>query len=110
MAFETEPLARFFLRINSVLTKQTSDDCYGPRIPGGLVWLMLCVKVEVVVFHFSADGNFWRFVQTLSSPRMPSGTFKLGLAAQAPTGSGCEAVSRTVSVSKVLIPDFRNGS
>jgi hypothetical protein len=35
---------------------------------------------------------------------------KLGLAAQAPTGAGCEAVFRSVSVSHDRIPDFRNCS
>lgn len=98
-----------FPTVVSVVTKQTSDDCDGPRLAQGLVWLRLYLQGEVVAFHFSEDGEFWRFARTFSLRRHPGGSVTLGLAAQAPMGAGCEAVFRSVSVSHDLITDFRNG-
>ena len=107
LALEFSPQG--FPTVVSVVTKQTSDDCDGPRLPKVLVWLRLYVQDEIVAFHFSEDGELWRFARTFSLPRRPDGVIKLGLAAQAPMGSGCEAMFRSVSVSHATIPDFRNG-
>ena len=107
LALEFSPQG--FPTVVSVVTKQTSDDCDGPRLPAGLVWLRLYVQDEIVAFHFSEDGELWRFARTFSLPRRADGVIKLGLAAQAPMGLGCEATFRSVSVSHATLPDFRNG-
>ena len=108
LALEFSPQG--FPTIVSVVTKQTSDDCDGPRVAAGLVWLRLYLQDEVVAFHFSDDGELWRFARTFSLPRNTDGIIKLGLGAQAPIGSGFEAVFCSVSVSHKLISDLRNGS
>ena len=108
LAFELSPQG--FPSVVSVVTKQTSDDCDGPRYAGESVWLRLYVQDQVLAFHFSEDGALWRFARTFSLPRRSDGAIRLGLAAQAPVGAGCEALFRSVAVSHELITDFRNGS
>lgn len=107
LAYELSPQA--IPTIVSVVTRQTSDDCDGPRVPGDTVWLRIHVRDNIVGFHFSEDGKFWRFMRTFALARSPGLPIKLGLAAQAPRGDGCRAVFRAVAVARDPIPDFRNG-
>lgn len=107
LAYELSPQA--IPTIVSVVTKKTSDDCDGPRLPSGTVWLRLYVHESIVAFHFSEDGKVWRFNRTFSLPRETDVPVKLGLLAQAPLGGGCSARFRAVSVERNVIPDFRNG-
>ena len=107
LAYELSPQA--IPTIVSVVTKMTSDDCDGPRLPGGTVWLRLYINESIVAFHFSEDGKLWRFNRTFSLPREAGVPVKLGLSAQAPLGGGCNARFRAVSVARNVILDFRNG-
>lgn len=108
LAYELSPQG--IPTVVSVVTKQTSDDCDGPRVPGGTVWLRLYVQDNIVALHFSEDGTLWRFNRTFSLARSPGAMVKLGLAAQAPLGNGCEAVFSSVRVAHDRIADFRNGT
>lgn len=108
LAFELSPQA--IPTIVSVVTKGTSDDCDGPRHPDDTVWLRLHVRGGIVAFHFSEDGQFWRFNRTFSLPRSPGAAIRLGLSAQAPTGEGCTAKFTEVSLRHKPLIDFRDGS
>lgn len=89
-AFELSPQG--FRTIVCFVTKGTSDDCDGPRLPADEVRLRLHVRRGIVAFHFSEDGQFWRFNRTFSLPRSPGAAICLGFSAQAPTGEGCRPV------------------
>jgi regulation of enolase protein 1 (concanavalin A-like superfamily) len=108
LAFELSPQG--FPTIVSVVTKGTSDDCDGPRHPADAVWLRLHVRGGIVAFHFSEDGQFWRFNRTFSLPRSPGAAIRLGLSAQAPTREGCTARFTEVKLRHTPLIDFRDGS
>jgi regulation of enolase protein 1 (concanavalin A-like superfamily) len=107
LAYEFSPQA--IPTVVSVVTKGVSDDCDGPRVPAGQVWLRVYVDGNIVNFHFSEDGTFWRFNRTFALPRSLDGKIKLGLSAQAPLGNGSRATFRNVTVNHDAISNFRNG-
>jgi regulation of enolase protein 1 (concanavalin A-like superfamily) len=107
LAYEFSPQA--IPTVVSVVTKGVSDDCDGPRVPAGQVWLRVYVDGNIVNFHFSEDGSFWRFNRTFALPRNLDGKIKLGLSAQAPLGNGSRATFRNVTVNHDAISNFRNG-
>ncbi|TGN67205.1 DUF1349 domain-containing protein [Paracoccus liaowanqingii] len=108
LAFELSPQG--FPTIVSVVTKGTSDDCDGPRYTPCTVWLRLHVRGGIVAFHFSEDGQVWRFNRTFSLPRSPGAAIRLGLSAQAPTGAGCTARFTEVQLRHTPLIDIRDGS
>ncbi len=107
LAYEFSPQA--IPTVVSVVTKGVSDDCDGPRVPSGQVWLRVYVDGNIVNFHFSEDGTFWRFNRTFALPRSLDGKIKLGLSAQAPLGNGSRATFRDITLNHDAISNFRNG-
>jgi regulation of enolase protein 1 (concanavalin A-like superfamily) len=107
LAYEFSPQA--IPTVVSVVTKGVSDDCDGPRVPAGQVWLRVYVDGNIVNFHFSEDGTFWRFNRTFALPRSLDGKIKLGLSAQAPLGNGSRATFRDITLNHDAISNFRNG-
>ncbi len=94
--------------IVSVITRGTSDDCDGPGMTTGQVWLRLYLQGKVAAFHYSKDGQLWHFHRTFSLERS-SDPITIDILAQSPVGQGCHAAFKDLRIGYDAIPDFRNG-
>ena len=70
----------------SVVTKGDSDDANGCNIEGDTAWLQVCRVGNSFAFHYSVDGE--TFYMTRFFNLDCGNTVRVGLLAQAPTGSG----------------------
>lgn len=91
----------------SVVTKHNSDDANGCNLEGNSVWLRVCRVRNNFSFHYSTDGEhfymmryFYLLVETV---------VKVGLLAQAPTGSGGVRVYEDLLIEKKTVKNIRLG-
>lgn len=94
--------------IVSVVTRGLSDDCNGPVVEGGSVWLRLARIGPTCALHASDDGERWDLVRhfALDAPA----ALAAGFLAQSPTGEGCTATFEGVRFAAQTLADLRDGS
>mgnify|MGYP001044981439 FL=1 len=91
----------------SVVTKGDSDDANGCNIEGNTAWLRVCRVGNNFAFHYSADGESFFMMRYFHLPVEP--VVKVGLLAQAPTGSGGVRVYENLSIEKKTVKNIRAG-
>lgn len=93
----------------SVVTKNgESDDANGCNIEGqDYLWLKVCRVGRAFSFHYSLDGETFYMTRYFLMPEAPS--VKVGLLAQAPTGSGGERVYEHLSIEHRTVKNIRAG-
>lgn len=91
----------------SVVTKDQSDDANGCNIEGNSVWLQVCRVGQSFAFHYSIDGKNYYMMRFFNLPAEK--TLKVGLLAQAPTGSGGVRMYEDLSIEKRKVKNIRMG-
>lgn len=91
----------------SVVTKGDSDDANGCNLEGNTAWLRICRVKNNFAFHYSADGENFYMMRFFHMPAEP--IVKVGLLAQAPTGSGGERIYENLSIVKKTVKNIRAG-
>lgn len=91
----------------SVVTKGDSDDANGCNLEGNTAWLRICRVKNNFAFHYSADGENFYMMRFFHLPAEP--IVKVGLLAQAPTGSGGERIYENLSIVKKTVKNIRAG-
>lgn len=91
----------------SVVTKGESDDANGCNIEGNTAWLQVCRVGRSFAFHCSVDGE--NFYMTRFFNMDCGDTVKVGLLAQAPTGSGGERVYEDLTIENRTVGNIRAG-
>ena len=94
------------LMVVSVVTDVTSDDCNG-EVVGATAWLRVARVGQAFAFHWSADGQRWRFVRLF---RLPVAGVRIGFIAQSPVGEGSTVRFDHVALSERRLVDLRDGS
>ncbi|HHY09745.1 MAG TPA: DUF1349 domain-containing protein [Firmicutes bacterium] len=91
----------------SVVTAGVSDDTISAEVPKEGVHLRITRFGDCFAFHYSLDGEWWQLIRyfRLQAAR----PIKVGPAAQAPTGEGCQVSFRHLSVSPKPVRDIRSG-
>lgn len=95
--------------IVSVVTRDISDDCDGPPLKSGHVWLRIYRNRQTLAFHYSMNGSFWHFARFFSIPGLETGPVEVGLGVQAPTGPGTVARFTDIRFETAPIDNLRNG-
>jgi hypothetical protein len=114
--------------IVSVATRGRSDDCNGEPVSLGEVWLKVSRRESLLGLYYSFDGEAWKMHRLLQLPgaaysgagsKAGSGSgsadasggpgWRIGVAAQSPTGDGCPVDFRELSWSDRAVDDFRKG-
>lgn len=91
----------------SVVTKGDSDDANGCNLEGNTAWLRICRVKNNFAFHYSADGENFYMMRFFHMPAEP--IVKVGLLAQAPTGSGGARIYENLSIVKKTVKNIRAG-
>ncbi|WP_459481402.1 DUF1349 domain-containing protein [Clostridium saccharoperbutylacetonicum] len=91
----------------SVVTKDQSDDANGCNIDGNSVWLQVCHVGQSFAFHYSIDGDNYYMMRFFNLPAEK--TLKVGLLAQAPTGSGGIRIYEDLTIEKRKVKNIRMG-
>ena len=93
----------------SVVTRQgESDDANRCGMEGrNHLWLKVCRVGRAFSFHDSLDGETFRMTRSFLMPE--SKTIKVGLLAQAPTGSGGDRIYEHLSIEPVTVKNIRFG-
>ncbi len=93
----------------SVVTKNgESDDANGCNIEGqNYMWLKVCRVGRAFSFHYSLDGDHFYMMRYFLLPE--SKTVKVGLLAQAPSGSGGERIYENLSIEHKTVKNIRTG-
>lgn len=93
----------------SVVTRNNeSDDANGVEFTGqNYLWLKVCRSGRAYSFHYSLDGE--KFFMTRYFLMPESKTIKVGLLAQAPTGSGSERIYENLTIEKKTVKNIRAG-
>jgi uncharacterized protein len=94
--------------IVSVVTRGVSDDCNGPVVAGGSIWLRVARRGGACALHASRDGRWWDLVRHFALDA-PDG-LTAGFLAQSPTGEGCTATFDDVRYVAGRLGDLRDGS
>lgn len=91
----------------SVVTKDQSDDANGCNVEGNSVWLQVCRVGQSFTFHYSIDGDNYYMMRFFNLPAEK--TLKVGLLAQAPTGSGGIRIYEDLTIEKKKVKNIRMG-
>ncbi|AQR94588.1 DUF1349 domain-containing protein [Clostridium saccharoperbutylacetonicum] len=91
----------------SVVTKDQSDDANGCNVEGNSVWLQVCRVGQSFAFHYSIDGDNYYMMRFFNLPAEK--TLKVGLLAQAPTGSGGIRIYEDLTIEKKKVKNIRTG-
>ena len=92
----------------SVVTKRgESDDANGCNLEGNTAWLKVCRVGNTFSFHYSVDGEHFYMMRFFSLPAEKA--VKVGLLAQAPTGSGGIRVYEDLSLENKTVKNIRFG-
>ena len=91
----------------SVVTKGSSDDANGNNLEGNTAWLQVCRVGNNFAFHYSTDGENFYMMRYFHLPADP--VIKVGLLAQAPTGSGGDRIYENLSIVKEKVKNIRAG-
>lgn len=94
------------LMVVSVVTRATSDDCNG-EVVGATTWLRVARVDRAFAFHWSADGQRWRFARLF---RLPVERVRIGFIAQSPVGEGSSATFEQIAIVERRLADLRDGS
>ena len=92
----------------SVVTRGRSDDCNSAVIGSHSVYLRVYRQANALAFHYSTDGQYWRFVRFFTIGDLES--MRLGFAAQSPTGQGCQVHFSEINFQSKSLSDLRDGS
>jgi len=92
----------------SVVTYHTSDDANGCNIEGDTVWLKVARVGNSFSFHYSLDGRQYFMTRFFNLPVDP--VVKVGLLAQAPTGTGGERSFEHVTLERRTVENIRFGA
>lgn len=95
--------------IVSVVTRDTSDDCNSEEPGTDSVYLRIHKDDNLVAFHWSLDGRFWKMVRIFALGSADD-AFSVGLLAQAPLGQPCRVKFDEIATSSVRIENLRNGN
>jgi len=93
--------------IVSVVTNQTSDDANGCNIKTDSVWLQMARAGNVIVLHYSLDGEKYDMVRICSLPL--ESVSKIGILAQSPIGDGANHMFSNLTIEKRTITNLRKG-
>lgn len=91
----------------SVVTKGDSDDANGCNLDGDTVWLRVCRVGNNFAFHYSSDGENFYMMRFFHLP--VGSAVKVGLLAQAPTGSGGTRIYENLSIENKTVKNIRAG-
>jgi len=91
----------------SVVTNQVSDDANGCNIERSSVWLRMTRIGQTFAFHYSEDGVNFYMMRVFALP--VGKTVKVGLLAQAPTGSGGERYYEEFLLENKTVKNIRVG-
>lgn len=91
----------------SVVTNGQSDDANGCNIEENSVWLQLCRLGQSFAFHYSIDGSNYYMMRFFNLPTEE--TLKVGLLAQAPTGTGGIRVYEDLTIENRKVKNIRMG-
>jgi len=91
----------------SVVTRGVSDDCNSVDITGQSVYLRVYRHHQVLAFHYSLDGHYWRFVRHFSLGNWEQLCF--GFSTQSPLGQRCKAFFSEIRYTPGALTDLRNG-
>lgn len=91
----------------SVVTRGDSDDANGCNLEGNTAWLKVCRVGNNFAFHYSADGENFYMMRYFHLPA--EAEIKVGLLAQAPTGSGGLRVYENLSIELKTVKNIRAG-
>lgn len=91
----------------SVVTKGYSDDANGCNIEGNTAWLQVCRVGNSFAFHYSVDGE--TFYMTRFFILDCGNTVRVGLLAQAPTGSGGDRLYEHLKIENRTVGNIRAG-
>ena len=107
LCFEYSPQGEAM--VVSVVTDRFSDDCNGPVVTGGSVFLRLARVGDAFAFHSSVDGRRWDFVRVF---RLAAGAapWRVGFLSQAPMGDSCEATFDSIAYAEHRLADLRDGT
>jgi uncharacterized protein len=106
LCFEQAPDGRHV--IVSVVTRGRSDDANGMAINGSEAWLRVSRLGNAFAFHASTDGIWWELVRVFAL--YPVTRVEYGFVAQSPTGKGCTATFRDISLRRERLTDLRHGT
>lgn len=93
--------------IVSVVTNQWSDDTNNERLESEECYLRVIRKGDIIAFHYSLDGQLWRFVRKFGIEW--GDELQVGFAAQAPFECGGEVIFKHISLGEAKVTNFRNG-
>ncbi len=105
LCLERSPIGE--LNAVSVVTNPWSDDSNGELIREPWCWLRLTRKGNLFGMHYSLSGSQWRFVRAFTV-EMPQEVL-VGVHAQAPFETGCEALFHSFDLLDNGVEDFRSG-
>lgn len=91
----------------SVVTNQASDDANGCNLEGNAAWLKVVRVGQSFGFHYSQDGEQFYMMRMFTLP-VPA-TVKVGMLAQAPTGSGGERHYEAFALEHRTVKNIRIG-
>ena len=106
LCFEQVPDGRRM--IVSVVTRGRSDDANGFVVNEWDVWLRVSRLGSAFAFHASTNGARWHLVRYF--PLYPLTRVAYGFVAQSPTGRGCTATFRNISLRRERLAELRNGT
>ena len=92
----------------SVVTRGRSDDCNSALIGGHTIFLRVYRQADALAFHYSTDGQTWRFVRFFTIGSLAA--MRIGFAAQSPTGPGCQVHFSQIDFRLRNISDLRDGT
>ncbi|MGA2976785.1 MAG: DUF1349 domain-containing protein [Spirochaetia bacterium] len=93
--------------IVSVVTRGVSDDCNSVPLARTDVYLRIIQRERTSAFHYSLDGQEWRFVRYFSLGARSR--LRVGFSSQSPVGAGCRADFAEIRYTPGSIANLRNG-
>ncbi|WP_194436152.1 DUF1349 domain-containing protein [Vibrio fluminensis] len=96
------------IAIVSVVTNVWSDDTNNECLVDANCYLRVIRQGDVIVFHYSLDGQVWRFVRKF--PINWRDKLKVGIAAQAPFVEGANMEFNHIQLGPNTVGNFRDGS
>ena len=85
----------------------TDFGTHGCNLEGNTAWLQVCRVGNNFAFHYSLDGVNFYMMRYFHMPVMP--VIKVGLLAQAPTGTGGKRVYENLAIERRTVKNIRAG-
>lgn len=106
LALELDPSGQ--LRIVSVATDGSSDDCNHVAVSGTSCDLRISIDEHSVALHARSGDGGWELVRYCATPF--SAPPSIGLEAQSPTGDGITARFTDITITHAAITELRDGT